>query len=564
MSANHNADTDAADIRRALAETPPAAADIVVVGSGPGGAVAAATLAEAGRETLILESGPAEIADSETAPNLPDFPAFGAKEMAEKYRAGGMTAVIARPPVNYAEAECLGGGSEINSGLYHRFSPETLSRWSREWRVRDFGEKEMAAIFAENERDIGVRFAPGPAQPASQILAAGADALGWSRAEIPRWFRYAPNYDPRAPKGERLGMTRTFLPRFARAGGKILPACEALKLESRGREWTVVARHHRRTIRIHAKNVFVAAGAIRTPALLRRSGFRNGVGNSLHLRVYARVVAEFAEEVNAPGAGIGPHQVDEFAPALQIGCAVSTAAHMAAALAQAGADDWLENHESHWRRRASYYVGVAVGDGKGGKIGIGSGGDGNGSRGSGDGFVGSGNGSGGDGSDFVGSGNGSGGNGSGWVGGGVRALPFSRGEAAYVRMGRDDFYLLSDGLRRLCRMLFAAGAVRILPVVEGAGAMCSPSDLWKLPRPLPAGRARLSSVHLSGTCPMGEVARAGADSFGRVGGRDDLRISDASLFCDSPGVNPQGGVMALSRRVARNFLGETGTGGETQ
>ena len=489
---------DLRDLRAALADDDPPAADIVVVGSGPGGATAAATLAEAGREVLMLESGGAETLESTAL--------FSAEEMTAKYRAGGMTAVIARPVINYAEGECLGGGSEINSGIYHRPPPEALARWADEWKVRDFGESALADIFVENERDIGIRKAPGPAQPASRILTDGAAALGWACPEKPKWFRYAPNYDPRAPKGERLGMTRTLLPRLARAGGKIMAGCEALKLESAGDGWRVVARRkgENRTVQIRARNVFVCAGAIRTPALLRRAGFRRGIGDSLKLHAYARVVAEFADEVNAPGAGIGPHQVDEFVPRIHIGCGVGTAAHLAAALAQAGADDWLENHHEMWRRRAAYYAGVSVNAGR------------------------------------------------------VRALPFSPdGEAAFARLSADDFYLMSDGLRRLCQILFAAGAVRVLPILEGAQAMRAPADLWKLPRPLPPGRARLSTVHLMGTCPMGEIPAAAADSFGRVDGRGNLRIADASLFCDSPGVNPQGGVMALARRVARNFL-ETG------
>ena len=483
------------DIRAALTDDDAPAADIVVVGSGPGGAVAGTDLAEAGREVLMLESGGAETLE----PSAP----FSADEMTAKYRAGGMTAAIARPAVNYVEGECLGGGSEINSGIYHRPPPEALARWAGQWKIREFGEKALAEIFAENERDIGVRKAPGPAQPASRILADGAGALGWSCPEMPKWFRYAADYDPRAPRGERLGMTRTLLPRFARAGGKIMAGCEALKLEPAGREWRVLARRKGKseTVRIRARNVFVCAGAIRTPALLRRSGFRRGVGNSLKLHAYVRVVAEFGREVNAPGAGIGPHQVDEFIPKIHIGCGVGTAAHMAAALAQAGADDWLADHHEMWRRRAAYYAGVSVNAGR------------------------------------------------------VRALPFSPGgEAVFAGLAADDFYLMSDGLRRLCRILLAAGAVRVLPILDGAQAMRSPADLWKLPRPLPPGRARLSTVHLMGTCPMGEIPAAAADSFGRVNRRGSLRIADASLFCDSPGVNPQGGVMALARRAARNFL----------
>ena len=482
-------------LRGALCAENPPAADTIVVGSGPGGAAAAATLAEAGREVLMLESGGEKTLES--------HPPFGAEEMAAKYRAGGMTAVIARPAVNYVEGECLGGGSEINSGLYHRPPPETLNRWADQWKVRGFGETALDDICAENERDIGVCKAPGPAQPASRMLENGAQTLGWSCPEIPKWFRHAPNYDPRAPKGERMGMTRTLLPRFARAGGRILAGCEALKLEPAGSEWSVAARRSGQRIRIRARNIFVCAGAIRTPALLRRSGFGGQIGNALALHVYARAIAEFKEEVNAPGAGVGPHQVDEFAPQIHIGCGVGTAAHMAAALAQAGADDWLDDHREKWRRRAAYYVGAASDSG------------------------------------------------------GVRPLPFcARGEAALARLSPEVFYHLADGLRRLCRILFAAGATRVLPILEGAAALRSPDDLWKLPRPLPPHRSRLSTVHVMGTCPMGEISAAAADSFGRVDGRSNLRIADASLFCDSPGVNPQGGVLALSRRVARNFLEE--------
>ena len=482
-------------LRDALCAENPPAADTIVVGSGPGGAVAAATLAENGREVLMLESGGVE--------TLELHPPFSAKEMSAKYRAGGMTAVIARPPVNYVEGHCIGGGSEINSGLYHRPPPETLKRWADKWKTSDISESALNDICAENERDIGVCKAPGPAQPASAMLANGAKALGWSCPEIPKWFRHNSDYDPRAPKGDRMGMTRTFLPRFARAGGKILAGCEALKLEPEGGEWSVAARRNGKRIRIRARNIFACGGAIRTPALLRRSGFRGQIGNALALHVYARAVAEFKEEVNAPGAGVGPHQVDEFAPRIHIGCGVGSAAHMAAALAQAGADDWLANHHEMWTRRAAYYVGAAS-DG-------------------------------------------------GWV----RPLPFFiGGEAAAARLSPDVFYNLADGLRRLCRILFAAGATRILPILEGAPTLQSPDALWKLPRPLPPHRSRLSTVHIMGSCPMGGTSAAATDSFGRVAERSNLRIADASLFCDSPGVNPQGGVLALSRRIARNFLEE--------
>ena len=82
------------------------------------------------------------------------------------------------------------------------------------------------------------------------------------------------------------------------------------------------------------------------------------------------------------------------------------------------------------------------------------------------------------------------------------------------------------------------------------------SDLERIPRPLPASRTRLSTVHLSSSCVMGEDRRrCVTDSFGRLHDAEGLHLADASLLCGAPGANPQGTLMALARRNAFRFLG---------
>ena len=49
-----------------------------------------------------------------------------------------------------------------------------------------------------------------------------------------------------------------------------------------------------------------------------------------------------------------------------------------------------------------------------------------------------------------------------------------------------------------------------------------------------------------------------ADSFGKIRGYENLYINDASMLPDSPGVNPQGSVMALARRNAAHFVDRIG------
>jgi choline dehydrogenase-like flavoprotein len=68
-------------------------------------------------------------------------------------------------------------------------------------------------------------------------------------------------------------------------------------------------------------------------------------------------------------------------------------------------------------------------------------------------------------------------------------------------------------------------------------------------------RTNLMTVHLTSSIRMGEdPAGSAADSFGRVRGASNLRVNDASLLPDAPGVNPQAAIMTIALRNAEQFL----------
>jgi choline dehydrogenase-like flavoprotein len=53
---------------------------------------------------------------------------------------------------------------------------------------------------------------------------------------------------------------------------------------------------------------------------------------------------------------------------------------------------------------------------------------------------------------------------------------------------------------------------------------------------------------------MGEnLNLCAVDSFGKVHGRTNLFVNDASVLCTAPGVNPQGTIMGIARRNAIHF-----------
>ena len=185
--------------------------------------------------------------------------------------------------------------------------------------------------------------------------------------------------------------------------------------------------------------MFVAGGAIQTPALLRRSGIKHNVGESLRMHPTVKVVARFDDVVNAPGMGVPVHQVKEFAPHLSFGCSISEPPHLALAMTD-HPEQVAEVHEQ-WPHLAVYY---AMSDGGAGRVRT------------------------------------------------VPALPRPAGDRS--RSTSADLALLADGLEKLCRCLLAAGATALYPSIRGGPPICSEADLGAAAA-LPAARPHEPDDH---------------------------------------------------------------------
>jgi glycine/D-amino acid oxidase-like deaminating enzyme len=469
--------------------------EIAVIGSGPGGSITACLLAEAGRDVLLIEEGPHYELESCTP--------FSMQEMEQKYRNGGLTVALGRTNIAYVEGRCVGGGSEINSGLYHRTPSDVLDRWRRDFAVEALTDADLRPHFEACERDVSVSPLPGPAPAASLKLHDGAARLGWTSIEVPRWFRYEPTSNGERSPGSRQSMTRTYVPRFLTSGGRLIARTRVQSLRREGAQWRLKVRHESTgELRVIAGTVFVCGGATQTPALLRRSGLTRNVGDSLSLHPTVKVVARFPETVNSIDMGVPVHQVKEFSPRLSFGCSISTPPYLAVGLMDHPKAARVVSRD--WPHLAIYYAMIA-GEGRGS----------------------------------------------------VRTVPGFRDPLVRYRLTHADRRDLADGQRKLAEMLFAAGAGAIYPTTSGSEAVGDAGGVTTLPTELPRGAGGLMTVHLFSSCPMGERRDVCAtDSFGRVHGARNLFVADASLLCGAPGVNPQGTIMALARRNALHFLGK--------
>ena len=92
--------------------------DVVIVGSGAGGATAAAELAEAGLDVIVLEAGGHF--------NRDNYPQGHLDSIATLYRDAGLTMAEGNPPIPVPVAKVVGGTTVINSGTCFR-APERSS-----------------------------------------------------------------------------------------------------------------------------------------------------------------------------------------------------------------------------------------------------------------------------------------------------------------------------------------------------------------------------------------------------------------------------------------------------
>ena len=138
-------------------------ADVVVVGSGPGGAVVARELTQAGQRVVLIEEGP---------PFTPaDYEIDGGLSMARTLREGGLrtTSGTIMPTM---QAIALGGGSLVNSAICNRAPDFVLDQWCSDFELeRTAGSRIWRSPLRRGRASSsGIapdpRFRAGSAQPA--------------------------------------------------------------------------------------------------------------------------------------------------------------------------------------------------------------------------------------------------------------------------------------------------------------------------------------------------------------------------------------------------------------
>lgn len=501
-------------------------AEVVIVGSGASGAVAAARLAEAGREVVILEEG--------EYLHAPDFVEDEAALMPRLFADQALRSTV-DGSILLLQGGAVGGGTTVNWMLMLRAPDEVLDGWGPAFGLEGMSAREMAPVFDLIEAEVHAREVPADAHaPSNRIILDGARTLGWraspTRINAAGCVRAGTcslgcRYD-----AKQSGLL-TYLPRAFAAGARLYAGARVSRVEildrTIGRAGAPAAPPRKRVhaefrdpatgqVRAHltidAPFVVLAAGAVGTPVILERSGLGGGgVGRFLRLHPTTGVMGRYDREMY-PFAGVPQSMMcDEFirrdangfgfwieCPALQPGLG-------AAALSGFGAahrTDMLA-----MRRTGALIVLVRDGSGETGS------------------------------------------QGSVWL---DRA---GRTRIRYA-LGAADRANLAAGVEACARLHLAGGAREVVSVHARPIRVSSEAGLAAL-READYGPNRVSlfSAHVNGTCRMGvHPATSGATPNGERHGVRGLYVVDGSLLPTSLGVNPQETIMAIASVVAGRIV----------
>jgi choline dehydrogenase-like flavoprotein len=520
-------------------------ADVVVVGSGAGGGVMAAELASEGRSVVVLEAGP--FVDERSMPDN-ELDAF-----ARLYLNHGLLATW-DSSLTLLSGSGVGGGTLVN----WMTTIEAPAAIREEWR-RDHGldgldgggawSDDIAAL----ERELGVTptaFVP----PKDGAILRGAAALGWEAAPTQRNTLGCDDCGScgfGCRRGAKQSGIRSHLASAFAAGARVVPRVRVTRVLLEGGRATGVeglalvpdpvtgepipdptapGGVRVRRLVVHARQVVVAAGALRTPAVLEASGLGHpAIGRYLQVHPVSGVLARMPTPVEmwrGPMQGARCLEFGDAEPGRH-GYAIESAPGHPGLIALAAPWEGAGDH-ARLMQDVRYLAPMIAVTRDGGT-----------------------------------------------------------GRTSVTRSGRIrlDYQLDATGVAtlrhavdRISRLARAAGAIEL--VVPGAasaryvaapasGARADDATFERYVASLASfdfrpNRGTVLSAHQMGTARMGATPRHHAcDPHGRVRVSDrgdqsvrGLYVADASLFPTGIGVNPMLTVMALARRVARTVLAE--------
>lgn len=488
-------------------------ADVVVVGSGAGGAMTAEILAQQGLKVVIVEEGP--LATSA------DFHMREEEAYSRLYQEDAGRQTEDRG-ITLLQGRCVGGSTTVNWTASFRTPTRTLEHWHDAFGLEGLDEASLAPWFKRVEERLSIApWVPAPNRN-NDLLRIGCEKLGLHASVMMRNVKECANLGycgMGCPVNAKQSMLTTCVPGALARGATLVHGASVTRLAIEGdRATSCEASAGARRVSLRARHFVLAAGGIGTPAILLRSGAPDP-SQRLGRRTFLHPTVVSAALMRDPVQGFygAPQSIycDHFLDAPLSGPAgfKLEVAPVHPALVGSTLPGFGEEHARWMQRFDRMHVAIAL------------------IR---DGFH------------------------SESTGGRVSLRPDGSPVLDYSMSS----YLWEAARRAygaMAEIQLAAGATLVRPAHEAArpvdSVAAAKSMIFALEmKPL---LARVFSAHVMGGCGMSHEPASGVvDEWGRHHQLANVSVHDASVFPTGLGTNPQLTIYALAARSALHLAGQ--------
>lgn len=494
---------------RDLAEKGVIECEVVVVGTGAGGGVAAKELAEKGFATVVVEEG--------AYYTRRDFSGKAVESITRFYRNKGTVVTIGNALIPLPSGMLVGGSTAINTGTCWRTPEWVCDRWVKEFKLYELSRKNLDPYFDRVEAILQV--APTSQKVLggiTEVFRRGCEKLGYHHFPL---MRNAPDCDGQGvcdfgcPTDARRSTNISYIPMALQSGAELLTEVRATRvtLEQRracGIEILDLRSGERFTIRSRA--VVLACNALMTPCLLLSQGIANSsglVGKNLTIHPAVHVAALFDDIEIGPERHVPQgYCVDSFH---REGILLL---HAALPLDLGGAALPFVGEEfarimSRFNHTA--WFGVMAEDPPSGSV-----------------------------------------------------RPLGNRPLVFYWLKKETAERLKRGVKILSEIYLEAGAREVYPLVRGFERIRDRRDLKEYEsRPFRPYDYRIAAFHPLGTCRMGRDPHTSVvNPQHQTHDLPGLYIADGSVIPTALAVNPQETIMAFATRCVE-FVAQTLTGG---
>jgi choline dehydrogenase-like flavoprotein len=492
--------------------------DVVIIGTGAGGGIAAHILTQAGLSVCMVEEGPLKTRHDFTMKESSAYPNLYQEAAARKTKDKG---------ISILQGRSVGGSTTVNWTSSFRTPKATLEFWQSRYQLLDWSWDALLPWFEQIEQLLNMKPWSVAPNTNNQILLDGAQKLGWQAGIITRNVKGCANLGycgMGCPLDAKQSMLVTTIPQAMEAGAKLYSRARCERIISDAHQVSGVeiramdeyGQVTERQLELKCRHLILAAGAIGTPAVLLRSQMDDPyqrIGKRTFLHPVTAVTAQMKNRVEpysgAPQSVYSDHFLWRDGVDGKAGYKLEVPP-IHPVLGSSLIPLHGEAHKEVFSQLPYMHATLAL------------------LR---DGFH-----------------------------------PLSQGgqveldEFGYPRLDYPLNEFIWEGVRHamlsMAELQFAAGAKRVRSMHMDADWYSSWSEAKRAISALPLQTLRclLFSAHVMGGAPMGaDPQNSVVDSEGRFHFRDNLWVMDGSLLPTSLGVNPQLSIYAISAKLASNL-----------